>query len=110
MAERLLCDRSLRVSIDGGGSRTLLVVADGSTVRFWLPTAQAEGVLRGSPIQVSASGAYCGLERVEDRVQLEFGLATKGGKRCEIPAAEFADALAWVRGLGDPYPIEPETP
>lgn len=103
VTERVLCDAELRVLLDGGGERALLVVTDSKTVRFWTDTALLESTLRGDPAQLSAQGGFCQIEREGDRIRLEFGLSEHPRKRCEFPAEEFAQALAWVRSLGSPF-------
>jgi hypothetical protein len=108
MAERVLCDEQLRVSLDGGGERTLLSIRDGTTIRFWADTAAMEEVLLGMPIQLSAYGGFCAMEVFSETVRLEFGLDGKGRKHCTFPVQELEDALIWVRGLASPVVGEPD--
>lgn len=102
MSERVLCDDGLRVTVDGGGERTLVAVRDGASIRFWADTAIMERVLGGEPVQLSAHGGYCGLEAKGGRVRLEFGIDGMGRKSCDFPAGDLAEALAMVRSLPTP--------
>ncbi|RYG47023.1 hypothetical protein EON79_08545 [bacterium] len=108
MAERILCDKGIKVSVDGGGERTLLAIRDGSTLRFWTDTAALEEVLKGTAAQLSAHGGYCAIEVEGDRARLEFGLDGEGRKSCAFPARDLAEALAWVRSLPSPPKGEPD--
>ncbi len=96
---RVLCDEGLRVAVDGGGDRTLLAITDGGAIRFWTETEALERIVRGGSIQLSAHGGDCAIEVTGGTARLEFALEGKGRKRCAFPAAELADALAWVRSL-----------
>lgn len=102
MPERVLCQCDLRVSVDGGGERTLVSISDGTTIRFWNDTAALERILQGETVQISAQGGYCRIEPHGDEIRLEFAADGYGRKRCAFPTVDFADALAWVRSLGDP--------
>lgn len=102
MGERLICEGSLRVAMDGGGDRTLLVVTDDRSVRFWTDTSIVDGVFDGEIVQLSAVGGYCALEIFEGEARVEFGIPGHERKRCRFPATELADALAWVRSLETP--------
>jgi|GEM_PF-2801623 len=97
MAERVLCDEGLRVSVSGSGDRALVVVHDGTALRLWADTAELEAVLAGEPIQLSALGGYVQIEAENGTVRLEFGLQGEGRRTCTFPKERFAEALAMVR-------------
>lgn len=103
MPERVLCEGDLRISIDGGGERTLLVVTDSISVRFWTDTALLEAALCGDPVQLSTHGSFCQIDVKNGQALLVFGVPNHGPRRCEFPAQRLSDALSWVRSLGNPY-------
>lgn len=102
MPERVLCEDGLRVAMDGGGDRTLLVVNDGVAIRFWAKTRSLEAILGGGTVQLSAHEGYCGIEVEGERARLEFGVEKAGRKHCQFPTQDLSDALAWVRSLPPP--------
>jgi hypothetical protein len=97
MAEHLLCDEGLRVLIDGAGDRTLLVVKNGTSMRFWTETAYLEEALSEGSIQLSAFGGYCRIDISDGCARMEFKVDGAPRKSCSFPVQDLADALATIR-------------
>jgi hypothetical protein len=105
MAERLLCDGVLSMRIDGAGDRTLVVVKDGTVVRFWADTSELEGVLSHIPIQLSAHEGSCLLRLNGQDVEVTLAVTGAPPKSCSFPASDLREALAQVRRAGDASPL-----
>ena len=108
MAERVLCDEGIHVSMDGGGERTLIALRNGASMRFWADTAAVEEALRGEPVQISAYGGYCAIEVEGDVARLDFGLDGHGRKSCELPEARAGRRAGVVRTLPTPTADPPD--
>ncbi|AIE84284.1 hypothetical protein [Fimbriimonas ginsengisoli] len=98
MAERILCDEGVRVSVSGAGERVLVAVTGGTTVRFWTAVGDLEDALsQGTPLQLSVLGGYCKLEIRDDCIHLDFAVDGSGRKTCTFPVKDLTDALDMVR-------------
>jgi len=97
MPNELLCEGSVSVSMSGSGDRTVLVVKNGTTVRFWANTADLEEVLNGDTLQLSAYGAFCKLEGEEGQVAVEYALDGESTLKCAFPIERLRNAIEKVR-------------
>ena len=97
MPEIVLCEGNPRIAIDGVGDRTLLVIKDGTSVRFWMETDRLTEALAGDALQVSAEDGYLHIEGGGEVVHFEFRLRGESPERCEIPKREVEAAIEVVR-------------
>lgn len=97
MAARTLCGESLRVALDGGGDRTLVLLTNGTEVGFWVDTAILEEAVEGGLVQLSAHEGYCTFEIEGDEVRVTYGVPGSGRHACQLATPDFAEALADVR-------------
>ncbi len=97
MDDRVLAEGPGRIALGGSGERSVLSIADETTLCIAVETAALGAVLDGVPIQLSANGSHCRIEAHSDRVRFDFALAGAGRGFCLLRPDELADALAWVR-------------
>ncbi|MGV3618860.1 MAG: hypothetical protein ACO1SV_26340 [Fimbriimonas sp.] len=107
MAEHLLCDDSIRVSIDGHGERTLIALRDGASIRFWIDTVHLEEILEGGVVQISAHGGHLTIDVEGDQVRIDFEIVGVRRKSCVFSRQSLVAAVATVRSHEVPEPPSP---